>query len=324
MRAAEQRHEGRETTVSRVPDAHPASWPDARSSGHPAELLLAALGKTRFTSQTFADNERATRRPTIRHGPWLAQRRHLEDDNRHNMGAYFMVNDGDLQGRRSENVTDVVAYFADFDGVELPDSWPRPPTAVVESSPHKFHVYWRVLSAPLATFAHVQKHLAVLFGSDPKVVDLPRVLRLPGLVHAKAEPFVSRLVMVEPRNVIDHAEFVDVFAIPHVETIERQPLRAPAGTGRLRRYVWSAVQGEHDRVAATTEGSRNTTLLEAAVKLGSLVGAGMLAEVDAHDALLAGAQATADPLPVHEADNVIRRGLAYGIRHPRQLDAGDA
>lgn len=98
----------------------------------------------------------------------------------------------------------------------------------------------------------------------------------------------------------------------------------PAGSDRRKRYVWAAVQGEHDAVAAAPKGARNATLHRSAVKLGSLVGAGVLAEVDAHDALLAGTQAAAEPLARHEADSTIRRGLEYGIRHPRQLEDGAA
>ena len=91
-----------------------------------------------------------------------------------------------------------------------------------------------------------------------------------------------------------------------------------------RRYVWSAVQGEHDRVAATGEGARNTTLHVAAVRLGTLVGAGVLSEVDARDALLAGVRASPAPLPDSEAERTIASGLAFGRRHPRQLDSGAA
>jgi hypothetical protein len=88
---------------------------------------------------------------------------------------------------------------------------------------------------------------------------------------------------------------------------------------RLRRYVWSAVQGEHDNVAAAGKGSRNDTLHKAAVKLGSLVGAGMLDEADARQALLAGAEAATSPLPEWEARRTIHSGIRYGIAHPRQL-----
>ncbi len=326
MTGVERQHPDARPGTSGVPDGRPSAWPDIRSSGHPAELLLAALGKDRFTSQTFADHEGATRRPTIRHGPWRSQRRQLEADNAAGMGCFMTVNHTDLRGRTAANVTEVSAYFIDLDGASLPDAWPLPPTAIVESSAGRYHVYWRVVGAPLDTFSHVQKHLAVLFDSDPKVHDLPRVLRLPGLNHAKGKPFLSRLILVEPVNLVMDHDFLSAFAVPPAVTeVEvRQTPRAPAGSGRRRRYVWSAVQGEHDRVAATGEGARNTTLHSAAVKLGSLVGAGVLSEDDARDALLAGVSASPTPLPAWQAERAIARGLDYGRRHPRPLDAGDA
>jgi hypothetical protein len=327
MTGAERQHTDARPHPSGVPDGRPSAWPDARSSGHPAAVLLAALGKDRFTSQTFADHAGATRRPTIRHGPWHTQRRHLEDDNRNGMGVFMCVNHTDLRGRATANVTEVAAYFADFDGASLPDAWPLPPTAIVRSSEDQdhHHVYWRVVGAPLDAFSHVQKHLSELFDSDPKVHDLPRVMRLPGLYHAKGEPFLSRLILVEPDNVVDHDVFVDAFGVPPVVTrVEvRQAPRAPAGSGRLRRYAWSAVEGEHDAVAAAPEGARNATLHRSAVKLGSLVGAGVLSEDDARDALLAGVSASPAPLPTWEAERTIASGLAYGRRNPRQLEAGD-
>ena len=241
------------------------------------------------------------------------------------MGVFMTVNHTDLRGRTAANITGVAAYFADFDGTELPRDWPLPPTAIVESSRGRFHTYWRVAGAPLDTFSHVQKHLSVLFDSDPKVHDLPRVMRLPGLVHAKGEPFVSRLALVEPANVVEHDTFVDTFAVPPIEATGRQEApRGPTGSDRLKSYVWAAIQGEHDRIAATGEGARNTTLHQAAVKLGSLVGAGILAEDDARDALLAGVNASPAPLPAWEAERTIASGLAYGRQHPRQLNAGGA
>jgi hypothetical protein len=293
---------------------------------HEAPRLLAALGKDRFTSQTFADHAGATRRPVIRHGPWRSQRRYLEAANRDGMGCFFMVNNGDLRGRATSNVIEVTAYFIDLDGAPLPSDWPLAPTAIVESSEGRYHVFWRVIGALLDGFAHVQKHLSTLFDSDPKVHDLPRVMRLPGMVHSKGEPFRSRLIRVEPDNVVEHDVFVDAFGVPPVVTEVRQAprLRAPAGSGRLRRYLWAAVQGEHDRVAKTGEGARNSTLYSAAVKLGGLVGAGALSEDDARDALLAGVSASAAPLPIWEAERTIASGLAFGRRHPRRIQAGDA
>ncbi len=321
------RHDDTTASTDAVQYVPREARPDSISSGHPAELLLEALGKHRFTSQTFADHDGATLRPTIRHGPWRTQRRHLEADNKSGMGVFMTVSHTDLRGRTAANVTEVAAYFADFDGTKLPRTWPLPPTAIVKSSEDQdhHHVYWRVVGAPLDAFSHVQKHLSVLFDSDPKVHDLPRVMRLPGLVHAKGEPFLTCLILVAPDNVVEHGVFVDAFGVPPGVTEVRQAPRprAPAGSGRLRRYLWAAVQGEHDRVAATGEGARNSTLHSAAVKLGSLVGAGALTEDDARDALLAAVSASPAPLPTWEAERTIASGLAFGRRHPRQLDASD-
>ena len=50
---------------------------------------------------------------------------------------------------------------------------------------------------PLADFTRYQKQIGVKFGGDHKVHDLPRVLRLPGFWHQKAEPFMTRMIFPE-------------------------------------------------------------------------------------------------------------------------------
>ena len=89
-----------------------------------------------------------------------------------------------------------------------------------------------------------------------------------------------------------------------------------------RRYVWTAVREEHDRVARTPQGARNVALHRGAVKLGTLVGAGVLAHEDARDALLAAALAAG--LPRGEAVRTIASGIGYGVQHPRRLAGGAA
>jgi hypothetical protein len=56
---------------------------------------------------------------------------------------------------------------------------------IVQTSEGKWHIYWCVDDAPLSGFAETQKKLSALFGSDPSVCDLPRVMRLPGFPHQK-------------------------------------------------------------------------------------------------------------------------------------------
>lgn len=91
---------------------------------------------------------------------------------------------------------------------------------------------------------------------------------------------------------------------------------------RLRRYVWAAIKGEYEAIQACREGSRNDTLHASAVKLGTLVGAGVLSEADARDALLAAVTDSPDPLPRWEADRTITSGLQWGAKHPRQIEVG--
>ena len=86
--------------------------------------------------------------------------------------------------------------FADTDGAPLkPLLAALKPHIVVQSSPEKWHVYWLVDSDfPLDMFGPVQSAIASKFGTDPAVKDLPRLMRLPGFNHCKAEPVPVSLV----------------------------------------------------------------------------------------------------------------------------------
>ena len=53
------------------------------------------------------------------------------------------------------------------------------------------------LACPLDEFKERQVLLAEMFDGDPKVCDLPRVMRLPGFLHQKGEPFLSVLMKPE-------------------------------------------------------------------------------------------------------------------------------
>ena len=86
----------------------------------------------------------------------------------------------------------VRAVFLDLDGAPLAPVLKAglDPHVVVESSPGKFHIYWLTDDCPLDQFERVQRALARRFGGDPSVHDLPRVLRVPGFLHRKNEPFL--------------------------------------------------------------------------------------------------------------------------------------
>jgi len=100
------------------------------------------------------------------------------------------------------------------------------------------------------------------------------------------------------------------------------PPTTPAlSTDRLDSYVRAAVDGEAATVAAAATGNRNHTLFKAAAKLGQLVGAGVLDDTTATQALLHAAQhhIGVDGFTATEAHRTIASGLTTGRRQPRQL-----
>ncbi len=80
-------------------------------------------------------------------------------------------------------------------------------------------------------------------------------------------------------------------------------------------YVSAAVAGEYDNVANAIVGTRNSTLNNAAVKLGHYVGGGAIDRSLVESTLLRAA--TAAGLPESEAIRTIASGLAKGISEPK-------
>ena len=117
-------------------------------------------------------------------------------------GVFVAVNEHEQnKGRTKKTTSKIRAIFADFDDPDTAAdqvneiSSVLEPTMVVESSPNKFHVYY-VLSGnlPVSEFTHWQKHLVKLYGSDPKCTDSSRVMRVPGFMHNKKDPYLVKLI----------------------------------------------------------------------------------------------------------------------------------
>jgi hypothetical protein len=110
--------------------------------------------------------------------------------------VFVTVNETDGKGRATTNIVRVRATFVDLDGAPLePVTTHRiPPHIVIESSPDRWHAYWLTVDCPLKDFKIAQKRLASQFNGDPSVCDLPRVMRLPGFLHQKGEPFMTKII----------------------------------------------------------------------------------------------------------------------------------
>lgn len=167
------------------------------------EFLEAIAPGEPVTFQTFDDTN--AKRPELArtfHAPAGVIPEELAALNAQGAGVFFTVNATDGNGRKAENVTTVRALFVDFDNADetradrIAELFNLAPSAVVESSPGKHHVYWLVTGWPLEQFRDAQRALAEHYGSDVKVCDLPRVMRLPGFIHRKGEPFRTRLLQL--------------------------------------------------------------------------------------------------------------------------------
>ena len=226
-------------------------------NGLTADLVAAARFLTRLTDgepitfQTFTDQGDERNLARILHGTLADHGNALQALNQAGAGVFLMVNAGDGLGRKAENVVRVRALFADLDGAPLaPVLAAQPePHLIIESSPSRYHAYWLVKDCPLDRFTLLQAAIAAKFASDPKVKDLPRVMRLPGYWHQKAEPFQTRIQAentVAPYTVAELEAGLGLLAAPTV--LPAIPIAvSPAPT-------FAGVTG------TVPEGSRNGTL----------------------------------------------------------------
>jgi len=160
------------------------------------------------TWQLFADNDSG--RPAIRHGSLRQLGRWLDQQNGAGCGVFVTVNETDLRGRKAHNVVRVRALFIDCDDV-APTSWHLPPSFVVQSVAGP-HAYWLVDDCDLSAFNVAQRRLIQHYSSDPKIHDLPRVLRLPGFFHRKRDPVLITMDDDPPLTRYATAEVLDGIA----------------------------------------------------------------------------------------------------------------
>lgn len=170
--------------------------PDVDHARQFLSLLDADLSS--FTFQVLPESSGSKVAPVVLHGSIDELANQLIAANQGGAGVFFMVNAGDQNGRRAENVRRVRAHFVDLDTTGIAPLFGAeiPPHIVVESSAEKWHAYWIAEdNASLAEFSALQHALAQRFGGDPTVKDLPRVMRLPGFFHQKksSEPFMVRM-----------------------------------------------------------------------------------------------------------------------------------
>ncbi len=113
-------------------------------------------------------------------------------------GIFVQMNVSTARGK--DNVTKLSSYFLDTDGAPIAPiikAMPKP-LMVVASSKGNYHIYWRT-EDPLEKFKATQKSLAQSFACDVAMVNLDRVVRIPGTWHLKdkTKPFQVGLSLGE-------------------------------------------------------------------------------------------------------------------------------
>lgn len=113
----------------------------------------------------------------------------LTELNKNGGGIFSQINGG--KGRGAKHIKTVRMVFLDLDGPSpgpvrdaiKSGALPRP-RMLVESSPGRYHFYWR--AAVLTNqFGQIQKALAARYDGDMAVHNLDRVMRVPGTVNYK-------------------------------------------------------------------------------------------------------------------------------------------
>lgn len=202
-----------------------------------------------MTFQTVDDNSKRNdpRLRGIRHGKLSDKplRDWLEAKNAAGAAVYVTVNETDGEGRRYENILAARASFIDLDGRPLPSKWPIAPHVLVSSSRGKYHAYWLLQSTTdLVLWTDTQARLAAFFKSDPKVIDAPRVLRLPGFWHLKGTPSLVKTVSTVDAD----AAFADRLELADLIAAHECDYQAP--TQRAERGKPDAVpEGGYDKLA---------------------------------------------------------------------------
>lgn len=163
-----------------------------------------------LTFQIFADKPNNKNIfPKHFSGSFINLQSKLIKANKYGAGIFFCPQRTDGNGRSNSNILSIRCLYIDLDGAPVAPVFlaKAKPHVVSESSPGRFHAFWLVDNCPLSAFKTAQKKLATIFNSDEKVCDLPRVMRIPGFLHQKNEPFLSRIIQVSDHSSFDFKEF---------------------------------------------------------------------------------------------------------------------
>jgi len=178
--------------------------------------------------------------------------------------------DGDSSHRRKENVKAIRHVYLDLDrdgdqalqAIESSNKVP-PPNFVIDTSPGKHQVIWKVEGMNQAEAENLMRSMAREFGADPAATDSTRVLRLPGFYNKKYNEIYRVEAHQESSTVYRLADFrisMETSQTPESGTSQRPANHHHKHTRSERDWRWVMRQlgrGESvDRLLRELETSR--------------------------------------------------------------------
>ncbi len=168
-----------------------------------AHSFLTALdeGEDAWLFQTFDDKGTRDKRLIKKmRGSLDSHAASLAELNDRGAGVFVTVNKTAGIGRKKPDITQVRALFVDLDGAPLEPllSAPVSPHIVTQTSPGRFHAYWRVSDCPVDQCESALKQLIGRYDADKSCSDRSRVLRLPGFYHRKQDPYLVNIYESNP------------------------------------------------------------------------------------------------------------------------------
>ena len=192
-------------------------------------LKLLDPDSTEFTFQVFDDDKSRydTSLAEHRHGALDEHKAWLERKAEMGCGIFVMINEGNGQGRKIENIARIRAVWQDDDDGFM-GSYPIAPSFVVQSSPGKFQRYWLVDGLTKEEHKGVMARMVSDYGADKNAKDLPRVFRLAGSLHQKDPDNVFRVRGVEVNRQLPYSRQEILEAFPPIND-PKQLLSSRAG-----------------------------------------------------------------------------------------------
>ena len=157
---------------------------------------------------------------------------------------------GDAQSRTKEDIETIRHLYLDVDrngplaleAMENSGLVPKP-NYVLETSPEKYQVVWKVEGIPQEQAEVLQRAMVREFGGDPAGTDSTRVLRLPGFANKKYHQDFNVLARVKSTGTYQFRDFkipIDSQDAPrHHEEEAARSHRAPVNTLSQSEHDWA-------------------------------------------------------------------------------------